>query len=1522
MADQVQDEAAQEPKSFEEIFRVELRTIQQGRKLREESDQDPQDVSPVDSPYPRANEMNMWGLVFSGGGVRSATFNLGVLQGLAKLGLLKKFDYLSTVSGGGYIGSWFSAWIHQQAVSDGTSTEKAEAAAQRASMAAAKAKAAMEAAKEAAKEAANELERAKAEGPKEAEGDSEEGGWLDRLWPTGFGAAWKSFWEGLWRQLKLDAVEEVYRQAGRAAEAARVALGHAREATTDAGWRHAETAHDAARQARESAEEAAKTEGGSPAPDEAGIQPLPPVDERKIVESMDKVVRKLHPEPRRAAPDEDDNPEAEPKEIRHIRAYSNYLTPRKNLFGADMQTLVATYLLNMLLNLSKLVLVLSALLLVPYLFTYLFVAVSKTFQPMFLSGIPYIGWGLLKELYEFDLFLPHWILPLLSFLLLFWANFKMVQDLENLFVGSSRNESRASRPGLGRMPLQKTKGQVRVGIVLPVLASGWILSAWLWAQASNYGSEAGLAWYWWVLGVGVANALLWVFGSIFGELLRFRTLEEEEERSLKAEETEGIGGSADGTAARSKTGRILAKAGKELHWFRRGFSRFREERAHKKALLGYLALGGFSLLSGGVGSWFLLLVLKILSGWSKDEGLASSHFIAGTELAASFGPPMVVGVFLLAAMVQVGLLGRDLSNEMREWWGRMVATIGIWTAVVAGFFALGLLGPKLFSGPLERLQSETTDKGTWVYAVLILLWLIPSGLGVLAGARSTSGEGAGQKKLKWAVVVSPYIFILGFLFVLAYFAQRIRDVLSGDGETFISDVLHLATMPFGQMFALVGAIVALIGISLFLSWRVGINEFSMHALYRNRLVRTFLGAVRKRDAHPFTDFDPDDDNKRVLDFHPERNYPGPYLIINSAINLAGSDVLAVQHRKAMSFVFTPGFCGFEVNAKLAEKGPDLLDKGYRDSMEYGGRLSLGTAMATSGAAASPNMGQYSSGSLGFLMTIFNVRLGWWLGNPRHKSKWKRGGPTLGLWFLLMELIGNTRDNADYVYLSDGGHFENLGLYELVRRRCQFIVVGDASADPEMKFADLGSAIEKCRLDFGVAIEINVDELQPVKGGRDSQWHCAIGRIRYDKVDPKTQIGTLLYLKPSLIGDEPLDVKRYAARKPEFPHQSTADQWFDEAQFEAYRALGQRVAVAAFEEVGNETKLETMSHHELLRNLQHRWHPASTAVAESFTRHTATVDEIFRTIGETEELHFMDEQLFREMCQVDPARWKVKNIEHWLPPTSEEVRAGFYLSNRVIQLMENVYLDLNLEEEHGHPDNRGWMNFFRRWAWSGMFRITFAISASAYGARFQAFAEKHLGLEPRNVKLGSPFELSHVDKERRKVLDQSVKKKAINPYERELLYTLGSWYHSDNQEQGVECGLWAVPIQVSVKDPVSSNVPVDFTCGVIVYAPEAVDEQGKDGKLEESKTKMVVRYFRVEDHLRKVGLGREGLRDFFANTPKDDPVVPLEGFEANFEWLDNGHRDKAELKLIQPPSNNERVRFELAFHSVLAEVNGE
>jgi hypothetical protein len=207
------------------------------------------------------------------------------------------------------------------------------------------------------------------------------------------------------------------------------------------------------------------------------------------------------------------------------------------------------------------------------------------------------------------------------------------------------------------------------------------------------------------------------------------------------------------------------------------------------------------------------------------------------------------------------------------------------------------------------------------------------------------------------------------------------------------------------------------------------------------------------------------------------------------------------------------------------------------------------------------MGYHSSPFVTFILTLLNVRLGAWLGNPGPAGDrtFQLGYPASSVRPIIDEALGLTNDRSPYVYLSDGGHFENLGLYEMVLRRCHFIVVSDAGEDPECSFADLGEAVRKVRVDFGIPIDFGEMSIYPrsqIDTAKQHGHNCAIGRIGYSAVDGSTAPdGIIIYIKPVCYGDEPRDIYEYFKRSQTFPHESTADQFFSESQFESYRMLG-------------------------------------------------------------------------------------------------------------------------------------------------------------------------------------------------------------------------------------------------------------------------------------------------------------------------------------------------------------------------------
>jgi hypothetical protein len=417
--------------------------------------------------------------------------------------------------------------------------------------------------------------------------------------------------------------------------------------------------------------------------------------------------------------------------------------------------------------------------------------------------------------------------------------------------------------------------------------------------------------------------------------------------------------------------------------------------------------------------------------------------------------------------------------------------------------------------------------------------------GALLALRSRLSNKLGQKaSFQWLLVGVAVVFFVLLSVVISWALLLIGS------QPWVQDTTKrlLGAAPWqGRRLFVVSSLAgatALVGIVM--GFFINANKFSLHATYRSRLIRAYLAASRtteQRKPHLFTGFDPED-NFELHKLSSEK----PLHVINGALNLVKGEQLAWQERKAESFTMSRLHCG-------------SLHIGYRPSTDYGNAITLGTAFAISGAAANPNMGYHSSPVVSFLMTLFNVRLGWWLGNPGPPGAdtWRRSGPGYSVGPLFSEALGNTTDRYKYVNLSDGGHFENLGLYEMVLRRCHYIVVSDAGEDPECSFADLGEAVRKIRIDFGIPIEFGPISIYPrnqIDALKGPGHNCAIGRIRYSVVDGSAAPdGVIVYVKPACYGDEPRDIYEYFKTSKTFPHESTADQSFSESQFESYRMLG-------------------------------------------------------------------------------------------------------------------------------------------------------------------------------------------------------------------------------------------------------------------------------------------------------------------------------------------------------------------------------
>jgi hypothetical protein len=361
-------------------------------------------------------------------------------------------------------------------------------------------------------------------------------------------------------------------------------------------------------------------------------------------------------------------------------------------------------------------------------------------------------------------------------------------------------------------------------------------------------------------------------------------------------------------------------------------------------------------------------------------------------------------------------------------------------------------------------------------------------------------------------------------------------------------------------------------VSLFLTT----NANSLHRLYRDRLSKAFLfnpraymtprTAKNAKSSDQGRDFLPLD-KMRLSEVS---TADGPYHLVNASLNIQGSDYANRRGRNADFFLFSPCFVG----SRATGYAPTMAME--RECPE----LDLATAMAISGAAVSSNMGSQSIRPLTATLALLNFRLGYWLKNPKVVLKilpnWslKNAVRRLFVGFLWSEITGRLYENSREIYLTDGGHIENLGIYELLRRRCKLIVVVDADCDSEMHFASLITLQRYARIDLGIRIDLPLNILREttlanmstptimerlskpsqkelVEPKRQKGPHAAVGTIDYGGGNK----GVLLYIKSSLSGDENDYIRAYARRYNDFPHENTGDQFFSEEQFEVYRALG-------------------------------------------------------------------------------------------------------------------------------------------------------------------------------------------------------------------------------------------------------------------------------------------------------------------------------------------------------------------------------
>ena len=467
----------------------------------------------------------------------------------------------------------------------------------------------------------------------------------------------------------------------------------------------------------------------------------------------------------------------------------------------------------------------------------------------------------------------------------------------------------------------------------------------------------------------------------------------------------------------------------------------------------------------------------------------------------------------------------------------------------------------------------------WVW--VILLFLLLALLSKLVGDQIfRSGDHS---------LLETTFIICGAVLAFHYFCHLLRHVRVGGFPLWSSDVLNVVE---GALFTFIAMVVALEWARqcvphFFETWSISIlgtkffpcpedqwlpvfqlllvagvfaisgffanpNILTMHRFYRDRIARAYLRTVSRKSMW-----------LRLQDWIGGKDGRGnphaPYPLINTCLNVLGKG----KHLGAKTsdyFLLSPLYCGSELTDYVST------------AESYYKKMTFSTATAISGAALNPEMGQKTNKVVSFFMTLLNLQLGYWALKPKTRFNYPFDWWP---WCNILQLLSWTNAERRRINISDGGHIENLGVYELLRRESKLIIAIDAGADPTYGFSDLRNLVMRARNELGVAIEFREgfhpeDRIKPKPSVGFSSSHYAIADVYYlpDKKKSPYQ-GLLVYVKSSMRApsghrevkesDEEYKSYYYKMYHPNFPHESTADQFFDADQWDAYFQLGQYIA---------------------------------------------------------------------------------------------------------------------------------------------------------------------------------------------------------------------------------------------------------------------------------------------------------------------------------------------------------------------------
>ncbi len=553
-------------------------------------------------------------------------------------------------------------------------------------------------------------------------------------------------------------------------------------------------------------------------------------------------------------------------------------------------------------------------------------------------------------------------------------------------------------------------------------------------------------------------------------------------------------------------------------------------------------------------------------------------------------------LMLLPVPLFIALFLWGLNHLGCGYWGKTWLLEGVylppwcspagWVLAVTGlaFFICWLALPivQRWTASAEVDHPKSKWRGFWEGAVLALaliaalaglLYLIPAGVKGYLALKTwlpTKLHGFALSEKTMAVVLAGVPIVLATLgrwFKTPWIQGLLMKAFILSGPVFYAFVVFFVSIKLGlgetnregdwPVQAVLGAFVFFGLWSLF---GVNLNMLSPHRYYRARLSECYL-------ALP--------DKEKTLVTAPKHRLTtlgeskaAPYHLINAFVNLPASQNRELRGRGGDFFLFSRDHCGSPATGYVSTERLEKADP----------RVDLMTAVAISAAAGSSNMGWRTEGPFAqfrFLLAVLNVRLGYWIPNFQKATFENKDGKQLpgkiprgfvASPYLWRESTGNMDETLKHLNVSDGGHIENLGVYELLRRKCRFIISADGGAVLDVTGGDLQRLERYAFIDLGIRMQYSLADLKP-----DERGVCRAPAILVKITYSDGSQGWMIYLRPSITGNESNHVLDHWRLTPGFPYESIADQIFEEEQFEGYRSLGQTAVGSLFnKELGTDS----------------------------------------------------------------------------------------------------------------------------------------------------------------------------------------------------------------------------------------------------------------------------------------------------------------------------------------------------------------